>query len=265
MESQKSPELTLSALLTQRCVQFSNSAEAVEIIDKGVAKLFTNIVDNAFSSYGDFGKLLGEAMKKALPSNVESIVELERYNSLIIRLIREKWATAGIENKIVEQMTALVTEFTSEDSIPQLIMASDFWKAFTEDQSEKACEERWESPQVIVERDSSYGFVVVGLHPEPESERRFSSSSKTHAYSCDFCFHLSPKTNREERERVNVLHDGHQVYELIAGQVDSGTLGKKIFKAYSRFDKLVMALYYGGSVLVWDEEPDDLYYPSYDD
>lgn len=265
MESQKSHELTLSALLTQRCVEFSKSPAAVEIIDKGVEKLFTNIVDNAFSSYGDFGKLMGDAMKKALPSGVENIVELERYNALIVRLIREKWATAGIENSIVEQMTALVNEFTSEEAIPAYIMASDFWKTFIEDQSEKALEEQWECPQVHVDRDSSYGSVVVGLHPEPASSGSYFSTTKDRAHSCDFYFHLSPKQDRDGRERINTLHDGHQVYELIGGQVERGVLGKRIIKPYSRFDKLVMALYYGGSVLVWDEEPDDLYYPSYDD
>ncbi len=265
MESQKLPELTLSALLTQRCVEFSNSPAAVEIIDKGVEKLFTNIVDSAFSSYGDFGKLMGEAMKKALPSGVENIVELERYNALIVRLIREKWATAGIENSIVEQMTALVNEFTSEEAIPAYIMASDFWKAFIEDQSEHALEEQWGCPQVHVDRDSSFGSLVVGLHPEPASSSRYSSSTKDHAYNCDFYFHLSPKQDRDGRERVNTLHDGHQAYQLIGGQVDNGILGKRIIKPYSRFDKLVMALYYGSGVLVWDEEPDDLYYPSYDD
>ncbi|HHH2240402.1 TPA: hypothetical protein ACPY50_000539 [Yersinia enterocolitica] len=34
--SQQPTELPLSALLTQRCVEFSNSPKAVEIIDKGI-------------------------------------------------------------------------------------------------------------------------------------------------------------------------------------------------------------------------------------
>ncbi|CNF64560.1 Uncharacterised protein [Yersinia enterocolitica] len=40
--SQQPTELPLSALLTQRCVEFSNSPKAVEIIDKGIEKLFGN-------------------------------------------------------------------------------------------------------------------------------------------------------------------------------------------------------------------------------
>lgn len=57
-----------------------------------------------------------------------------------------------------------------------------------------------------------------------------------------------------------LLQDGNNVYELIGGRVEDKILGKKIIKAYSRFDKLVLALYYGGSLLVWDESPEDICY-----
>ncbi|OJT50541.1 hypothetical protein BSR04_00250 [Serratia plymuthica] len=62
------------------------------------------------------------------------------------------------------------------------------------------------------------------------------------------------------------MHDGHQVYELYSGSLDGGVLGKKVISAYSRFDKLIMALYYGGSFLAWDEAPDadEMTYPHYE-
>lgn len=258
-------ELTLSALLTQRCVEFSNSPKAVEIIDSGIEKMFKELVNDAFRSYSDFGKSMTEAFKAALPTNVESIVELERYNSLVVRLVKEKWATAGIESKIVEQMTELVSEFTSEKTIPKFIMASDFWKAFIEDQQEKAAEEQWSVPQVFVEEsDYADGYLRVGLHPEPSESGRYSSSSKNSYHQCDFTFAFSPQSDGHGRNKKAIKHEGHQVYELYAGQLDNGVLGKKIIKAYSQFDKLVMALYYGGSFFVWDESPEDISYPGYD-
>lgn len=164
-----------------------------------------------------------------------------------------------MQQKVLE----LVEEFTSDEAIPKFVMASDLWKAFIEEHEERATEERWGAPQVF-EEHSDYGYIYVGLHPEAEDTGRYSSSGKSSAHSCDFLLALSPQETREGRTKTPVTHEGHQVYELFAGHMDNGVLGKKVISAYSRFDKLVMALYYGGSFLVWDESPEDICYPGND-
>lgn len=258
--SQQPIELPLSVLLTQRCVEFSNSAKAVEIIDKGIEKLFGNLIDDAFGSYSDFGKVMKTAMKAALPTNVENIIELERYNSLVTRLMREKWETAGIESGIVTKMDEMITEFTSEGVIPKFIKASDLWAAFVEDNSERASEERWDCPQSLI-KDDRDGFIYVGLHAEPAGGYKTEVSK---VYNCDV--YLGFRAERVDGWRgAQILHDEHPVYELFSGSLEHNKiLGKRIIKAYSRFDKLILALYYGGSMLVWNEDPDDLYYPGHD-
>lgn len=257
------PELTLSALLTQRCVQFSNSPKAVEIIDQGIEKLFKELVSDAFRSYGDFGKQLTDAMKAALPTNIDSVIDLPKYNHMVITQMREAWAKSGVHTDMQERVLDLVKEFTSDEAVPKFIMASDLWAAFIEEHQERATEEQWSAPQVFVE-NSDYGFIYVGLHPEEESSSSWRSSKKSSAHSCDFMIAFNPQKTREGRTETPVTHEGHQVYELFAGHMDNGVLGKKVIRAYSRFDKLVMALYYGGSFLVWDESPEDIYYPGND-
>lgn len=254
------PELTLSALLTQRCVQFANSPKAVEIIDQGIEKLFKELVSDAFRSYGDFGKQLTDAMKAALPTNISEVIDLPKYNHMVIAQMREAWAKSGVHTDMQQRVLELVEEFTSEEAVPKFIMASDLWEAFIEDNQERATEEQWSAPQVFVE-ESEYGFIYVGLEPEAENNSRYLSSKKTSAHSCDFLLALSPQKTREGRTETPVTHEGHQVYELFSGHMDNGVLGKKVISAYSRFDKLVMALYYGGSFLAWDESPEDLSYP----
>ncbi|WP_314190011.1 hypothetical protein [Yersinia massiliensis] len=258
--SQQPTELTLSALLTQRCVEFSNSPKAVEIIDKGIEKLFGNLIDDAFGSYSDFGKVMKNAMKAALPTNVENIIELERYNSLVTRLMREKWETAGIESDIVKKMDEMITEFTSEGVTPKFIKASDLWSAFVEDNSEKANEERWDCPQSIIDDDRD-GFIYVGLHAEAAGGYKTEVSK---AHNCDV--YLGFRAERVDGWRsAQILHEEYPVYELFSGTLEHNKiLGKRIIKAYSRFDKLVLALYLGGSLLVWDSAPEDLYYPGND-
>ncbi|CAG9426731.1 TPA: hypothetical protein ACS73B_002865 [Providencia alcalifaciens] len=252
-----SKELTLSELLTQRCIEFAHSEQAVEIVDKGIANLFKNVVDDAFRSYGDFGKAFKNAIEGALPANIEDVVNLKKYNTLVTEKMRNSWENSGIEADLQEKIITLVKDFTSEEECPKYIKTSDLWEAFIEDNNESAMENQWESPQVFI-NDEHDGFIQVGIHPEERSTSRYLSNSVS-AYSCDYSFHLSmQRTGGYNSEPL--LQDGNNVYELIAGKVNDKILGKKIVKAYSRFDKLVLALYYGGSLLVWDESPEDIYY-----
>lgn len=254
------PESTLSELLTARCVQFANSPKAVEIIDQGIEKLFKELVSDAFRSYGDFGKQITDAFKASLPTNISDVIDLPKYNQMVVNLTREAWANSGVTTDMQKKVLELVEEFTSDEAIPKFVMASDLWKAFIEDNEERATEEQWDAPQVFVE-ESEYGHIWLGLHPEPANTNRHSSSRTLSAHSCDFLLALSPQKTREGRTETPATHEGHQVYDLFAGHMDNGVLGKKVISAYSRFDKLVMALYYGGSLLVWDESPEDISYP----
>jgi len=252
-----SKELTLSELLTQRCVEFANSEQAVEIIDKGIANLFKSVVDDAFYSYGDFGKAFKNAMQGALPANIEDVVDLKKYNTLVTEKLRNSWDNSGIEADLQEKIISLVKDFTSEEECPKYIKASYLWEAFIEDNNESAMENQWESPQVFI-NDEHDGFIQVGIHPEERSTSRYSSNSVS-AYNCDYGFHFSMQRSGGYNSEP-LLQDGNNVYELIAGRVEDKILGKKIIKAYSRFDKLVLALYYGGSFLVWDESPEGICY-----
>ncbi|MCF1610084.1 hypothetical protein LQ759_09345 [Serratia marcescens] len=259
-------ELTLSALLTQRCVAFSTSPKAVEIIDQGIEKMFKDLIGDAFRSYGDFGKLLTEAFKAALPTNIAKVIDLPSYNSLVINSVREQWAASGIQSDMQERVLELVKEFTTDDAIPKFIKASDLWKAFIEEHKERAAEEQWERPHVLYEEGDIDGYFRVGLHPEPEGSSIYGKRLDT-VHRCDVHLAFSPKVEHDGGKRIPITHDGHPIYELYAGHVDStSVLGKKVISAYSRFDKLVQALYYGGSFLVMDEVPDadEMTYPHYD-
>lgn len=264
VKNNQQPELTLSALLTQRCVNFAASDKAVEMIDQGIEKMFKDLIGESFRSYGDFGKLLSDAFKAALPTNISAVVDLPSYNTLVINSMREAWTNSGVHTDMQQRVLELTKEFTSDEAIPKFILASDLWSAFVEDNKERACEEQWECPQVITS-DPDNGYISVGLEPNDDSGSRY-SRSKTSPYECTVHLALSPQFNRDGRTKEALLHDGHQVYELYSGSLDGSVLGKKVISAYSRFDKMIMALYYGGSFLAWDEAPDadEMTYPHHE-
>ncbi|MBG5893285.1 hypothetical protein [Providencia rettgeri] len=249
-----SKELTLSELLTQRCVEFANSEQAVEIIDKGITKLFTSVVDDAFRSYSDFGKAFKEAMENALPTSIEDMVDLKKYNTLVTEKMRNSWENSGIETDMQEKVAALVKDFVSEEECPKYIKASDLWEAFIKDNTSDAMESGWDSPQVFFD-DERDGSIFVSLHPDEAT----SSYSSIRESECDYRFHLGDVRVDGYGSEL-LLHEGHKVYELFSGKVKGKVLGKNIIEPYSTFDKLILNLYYGGSLLVWDESPEDICY-----
>ncbi|TDB48054.1 hypothetical protein [Photorhabdus luminescens] len=246
-------ELTLSELLTQRCVNFTNSEKAIEIIDDGIEKLFKDLVSDTFRSYSDFGRLLTKSFENALPNNISDVIDLQKYNHMIVSRIKEEWVKSSIHNDIQQRIIGLTEEFTSEIATPKHIMASKLWEAFIGDNQEQAHREGWESPQIIInEHDNKY--IWVGL--DPRESNSYFYSNETSVYGCEIMLALSPKGADEENR---------QIYELFSGHLNnSDILGGKVISAYSKFDKLIMSLYYGGSLLVWDESPEDISYPSYD-
>ena len=91
---------TLQELLAERVSEFAASERPREMIDAGIAKLFKEIVDEAFRSYGELGKGIKAAFAAALPSNISDSFELTRYNALIANALREQWLNSGIEASI---------------------------------------------------------------------------------------------------------------------------------------------------------------------
>ncbi|MBS0056917.1 hypothetical protein [Yersinia sp. Marseille-Q3913] len=261
---QPSTELTLSALLTERCIQFANGPQAVTIINNGIEKMLINIVNDTFHLGGLFGKQLADVFKAALPTNISNIVDLQHYNSLIIQSIRDAWATSRIEANIVERMTDLVTAFIQDGAIPKFILASELWAAFIEENHARAIEERWKTPQVIVSEFENGDYIWIGLQPEQSRQSLYSNEIKRGPHECDSMLAFSAKYHHGPDGKIVMLHDGMPVYELFAGHLENGVLGKAVINAYSRFDKLVLALYYGGSLLLWDKNPKKMKYPGND-
>ncbi|MEQ1963429.1 hypothetical protein ABLB69_09660 [Xenorhabdus khoisanae] len=253
-------ELTLGELLTQRCAEFANSEKAVEIVDAGIERLFKNVVEDTFCSYSDFGRMIKISFKEALPANIDNIIDLQKYNQMVVNNMRDAWVNSGVSNDMQEKILELTKEFTSDESVPKYILASDLWKAFIKSNQERAAEEQWEEPQVIIDDDRD-GYVWVGLHAEEATTSIYSNDRKATAHSCSFMLAFALQKDRENQP---LIYGGHNVYELFAGHMEYGTLGKRIIKAYSNFEKLVLALYYGGSYLVWDESPEGICYPNYD-
>ncbi|UCZ75370.1 hypothetical protein LHK94_20685 [Dickeya zeae] len=255
---------SLATAINEHCRQFEASEEFRDMIHKHVRALYEKTIEDTFR-WGKFPDAVKKALEEALPGNITEIADLPRYNLLLARALDEQWKTNAVSERLVTQMQKLVKDFIEQDQVPKFIKASDLWAAYIEQYQEEAAHEGWGRPQVVVNDDRD-GFFYIGLEKEPASESSHSflrKEQKERAYECEVYLGFSRVTNRVDHKDIPVTEDGHPVCRLFTGKLELGdVLGKMPVSFHSKFEKLVGALYYGDSLLVLDDEADDIYYPN---
>lgn len=208
---------TLEQLLHARISEFTASERPKEIIDQHVEKMFASVIEDAFRSYGDMGKAVKEAIKAAMPGNVDDMVELTRYNNLISNAMKEKWDQSDIASDMVRRAHEVIDETVSEMQVPEFVSLSALLEAFAELHAEDAMENGWNAPRIeIEESDILDGYYHIYFDKDP-TESRFDTRS---VYRLDNM--LAVRTRGAEK------HDGHEAGEVYAAQVDNDIMGKKM-------------------------------------
>lgn len=244
---------TLEQLLHDRVSQFAASERPKEIIDQHVEKMFASVIDDAFRSYGDMGKAVKESIKAAMPGNVSEMVELTRYNSLIANAMKERWAEAGVGNEMVRRTHEAIDEVIKDMQMPEFVSLRELLEAFVEEHAEEAMHEGWEAPRIEIEESEHVdGHWRIYFDKYP-GESRYSTRS---VHRLDNMLAISARDNEPR--------DGHDVGEVYAAQVDGDIMSRKMGVWHRDWEKLMVALYYGGAKLVIDCDADDFSYPGYD-
>lgn len=257
-------EQTLQQLLAQRVSEYAASDRPRELIDAGIDKMFKEVVDDAFRSYGDFGKAIKEAVKEALPANVSDMFELTRYNALVAESLRQRWEAAAVSETLMVKANAAIDEVLSNDFVSGEVSLRKLLDAFVEHNKEKAAEEHWSHPEIRFE-DGSVGsgkYLHIFFDPEPEdsyrSEHSFLSSSAIRSnYALKHALHV-----RIESERN--IEDSHLPRTEQLGSVYSAQLDERKVAVdmaiRSPWERMLASLYFGNATLVIDCDADDFSY-----
>ena len=257
---------TLQQLLAERVTAYAKSERPQELIDAGIDKLFKDVVDDAFRSYGDFGKAIKEAVSKALPANVHDMFELTRYNALVAEALRQRWQAAAVSETLMVKATAAIEEVLANDFVTGEVSLSDLLKAFVDEHKETAAEERWERPEIRFE-DGSIGtsqYLHIYFDPEPEDSHRAGHSYRS----------ISGRNNYELKHALNVQIQGERESgstwkgKELLGSVYSAKLDEKKIavdmQIRSKWERMLASLYFGNATLVIDCDADDFSYGLYD-
>lgn len=249
---------TLNELLTESIDRFSQSDEPQKIIDRAVKSLFTDLIQSAFASYGPFGRQIDALIKNALPQNFEEIAALPKYNRLIIDALKNEWNSSGVERQFIDKTTEAMQNFLNEEKVPEIIFLSDLLNVFMEENEEQAEEEEWRKPSLIIdEEEASFPSSSKTCHiyfeeqpPNPDSI----SGSKYH-FKNNLSGHLTEETIEQNGST-------YPIYKIYSAKFDGIQMNKLLKHNCTKFESMMIALYFGTSKLALDCQADDIYYPN---
>jgi hypothetical protein len=254
-------EQTLQALLAERVTAYAASDRPRELIDEGIEKMFKSVVEDAFRSYGDFSGQIKEAVKAALPANVSDMFELQRYNALIANALRQRWEEAAMSSVILEHADKSITEVLSADGLlTGEVSLKALLEEFIDAHKDQAAEERWSSPEILMEESSSYSseFLYIAFDPEPEnsSDRRIYGHNKRGIHGLKHSLHVHIKGTRETGDR---FRPKEQFGEVMSAKLDDNKVAINM-RIHTKWERMLASLYFGNAILVIDCDPDDFSY-----
>lgn len=258
---------TLKDLLLEGVERFNVSEKPAAIIDNAIEKLFKESIDSEFRSYSDFGKMVQDAVKNALPANIKDIISLTKYNKLIVDSLEKQWISSGVEQDFINKATNSLNNILNKDPIPEYIYLSDLLEAFIECHKEEAMEDEWERPDIRIEESKDYGkFVHIYFDENPKNTTGFSYSPSTEKSKYSLANNLACMALKEKvKSKCSYDNDEYDVYDVYSAKFNGACMGKLLQTNCSKFENLMVALYCGSSKLVLDCSEDDIYYPNYND
>lgn len=257
---------TLEQLLAERVSAYAAGDRPRELIDAGIEKLFKDVVDDAFRSYGDFGRAIKDAVKEALPANVSDMFELTRYNALVAEALRQRWEAAAVSETLMTKATASIEEVLKNDAVSGEVSLRALLEAFIEAHKEEAAENGWEAPEIRFEEKEAYGSTTLAIYfdPQPESDWKsgnpYSSRNSRNDYSLKHRLHI--RLSDEVRPAKERWNRDVQVGEVYHAQLDDKKVSLSL-NIREKWERMLASLYFGNAKVLVDCDADEFSYGIY--
>lgn len=203
------------------------------VVQKRLEKTITEIVDDVFREWSDFGKNLKEHVEKNLNVNLSNL-GIEGYNTLVLAAVKEQLdkiiTTQGVE-KIKKRTEEMLLDIKDEYTLTEII----------EELKSEDYRDEWECDEddkvALIIENSGNGYKHIYLNEEEKSNK----------YSYDY--------------QIDLDNDGKPyVIKLKGNEINT----KKILGGLYGIDKLLFKIYAHGSRIILDQGDDpedyDIYY-----
>lgn len=220
--------MDLNKIVNDSLVKLEEEKFVEGVVKKRLEKTITDIVDDIFREYSDFGKNLKEHVEENLKIDLSNL-GIEGYNTCVLAAIKEQLdktiTVQGIE-KIKKTTEEMLQDVKDEYTLSELIE-----KLKDEDYRDKWEHDEDDKVALIIE-DARNGYKHIYLSEEEESSR----------YSYDY--------------QISIDKEGKPYSIRIKGD-EINT--KKILGGLYGLDELLFKIYAHGSKIVLDqgEDPED--------
>lgn len=243
---------TLEQMVLKHVAQFANSSRPGELIEASMEKMFAQAIEEVFASDGELALAVRQAVKDALPSNVSNLLDLPRYNDLLATALKAQWANSGVTSDVLRRSQTVIDDVLKSDIVPEYVSLSELISQFVEAHQEDAVTNGWAAPLVTIREMtapmSKYKMIHICFDPQPEENYQ------------DFQKQIGePAAPRSEHDMANrislqvsgVNSLGYEYGEVYSAQLEGTPIGRN-FMLYTKWEKLVAAVYFGGAKLVVD-------------
>jgi len=225
--------IDINKIVNDSLVKLEEEKFVEGVVQKRLEKTITEIVDDVFREWSDFGKNLKEHVEKNLNVNLSNL-GIEGYNTLVLAAVKEQLdkiiTTQGVEKikkRTEEMLLDIKDEYTLTEIIEEL-KGEDYRDEWECDEDDKVA--------LIIE-NSGNGYKHIYLNEEEKSNK----------YSYDY--------------QIDLDNDGKPyAIKLKGNEINT----KKILGGLYGLDKLLFKIYAHGSKIVLDQGDDpedyDIYY-----
>ncbi len=210
--------IDLNKIVNDSMKQIEKEGFVEKIVKESLEKTISDIVDDTFRSWSDFGKNLKSHIEENLNVNLEKL-SIDGYNTLVLKAVQEKLDNAmkiqGVE-KIKESMDNMLKDIEDEYSLSELI----------EELKQEDYREEWEYDEddqitLIIEESGSFKYIYM----DKESDKR--------KYECDYRILIY----KNEISSVTIKNKAIDKKSIMAG---FSKLGDTLFKIYASGAKIVL-------------------------
>lgn len=257
MSSTQKKTQTLDELFSDGFKTYQGSGRPAEIIFKGLDRLFEEVTSELFNGNGPFAASVKQELAKALPANLDTLMDLPGYNQLMATTIRDRLMNEGLAEDMKRRMNQAVDEVLA-DAPQEYVSLRLLLESFIESNQERATEQKWHVPHVLFQEGGGIGgrsrYIHVFFDAEPEYSYRARNNLRE-----------APRNETEFANRMTVQIKGqtdlgYEYGKVITMLQNDEPIGRN-FSMNNKWERMMAALYFGKSKLVIDCRDVEFTYP----
>lgn len=217
--------IDINKIVNDSLIKLEEEKFVEEVVQKRLEKTITEIVDDVFREWSDFGENLKEHIEKNLNIDLSNL-GIEGYNTIVLAAIKEQLdktiTVQGIEKikKTTEEMLSDIKEEYTLSEIIEKLKGEDYRDEWEYDEGDKIT-------LIIENRSSGYKHIYLSENEDEEE------------YSCDY--------------QIDINKEGKPYSIKLKGdEIDKN----KILGGLYGLDELLFKIYAHGSKIILDQGED---------